>query len=93
MTAVADFCVSEEKARRLASQWPKRCGCSRVFVSGAHLQVMPWAWAAWENLPLATSPAAPSGCYRDAYATHEMRNCPCGSTLVALTELHDLGAE
>jgi hypothetical protein len=40
----------------------------------------------WKALPLGYV-------NRDAYATQEARHCRCGSTLVILTAIHDLGAE
>lgn len=91
LVPVADYCVSAEKARRLAAQWPKRCACGRSYRAPGS-QVTP-VESLWESLPLAKSPNGPSGSYRDAYATHQMRNCHCGSTLVVLTEIHDLEAE
>ena len=40
----------------------------------------------WKRLPL-------KGRQVDAYCTLELRDCPCGSTLAAIVEIHDLSEE
>jgi hypothetical protein len=69
---------------RVALQWPKECQkCHRHYMSRAE----------WRKLPLARTENARDGRYTDAFATHEMRHCPCGTTLVIFTAIHDPGAE
>lgn len=73
-----------EKAARIAAQWPKNCGCGRVydltppFVMESALE--------WNSLPL-------KGNIVDEFATIELRNCACNSTLAVITTIHDLAAE
>lgn len=71
-----------EKATLLAAQFPKRCGCGLTYLRSA-----------WATLPRASSRNGPDGTFTDAFATHEMRNCACNSTLVVLTEIHDLSEQ
>lgn len=68
---------------RLKAEWPKTCNsCLARYTP-----------ASWQALTLATNHNAPDGKYTDAFGTFEMRNCTCGTTLVVLTQVHDLGAE
>ena len=67
---------------RVNDQWPKRCGCTRTYRQ-----------AGWARLELVQSPHALDGRQTDAFATFELRNCSCGSTLAALVEIHSLAAE
>lgn len=69
---------------RLAEEWPRRCGCGKTYCHGSFLQETPWA--PWEGLDL-------RGLRTDAFATFELRNCTCGSTLMAAVEIHDLKEE
>lgn len=75
---------AQEKAKRLAAQWPKRCGCGLRYDRRAAEQAK--GVLSWQALPFGYD-------YRDEYATQEARHCSCGSTLVILTEIHDLAAE
>lgn len=84
--------VAELKAAKLAAQWPKVCGCGRIYEK----EETPWAMRLvlghfgpipkWEALPFAYP-------YTDAFAVQEARHCPCGSTLVVLLEILDLNQE
>lgn len=79
---------ADEKARRLEAQWPKECGCGRVYFRDVEQgkALSPGGGYLWSSLPFAYP-------HKDAYATQEARHCPCGSTLVILTEIHDLKEE
>lgn len=51
-------------------EWPKRCACGRVHTPDS-----------WPDLPLVTSPAAPSGEIDDGEFLLQFRLCYCGSSL------------
>lgn len=75
--------TEERKAAKIASQWPKKCGCGRVYdrrVNRADGVLL------WRDLPFAYN-------YTDAYATQEARHCACGSTIVVNIAIHDLTME
>lgn len=73
-----------ERAAKLASQYPKIHACS-----GHHFGRL-LTYSDLEDFRERTSFYAEAG---DAYCTMEHRNCDCGSTLMVLTEIFDMGAE
>jgi hypothetical protein len=75
--------MQAQKAEKLAEQWPKKCNCCATVYDPS----------SWVVLPTAVTSRAPDGRFVDSYATQEMRNCLCGSTLVSLVEIHDLSEE
>jgi hypothetical protein len=76
--------TEDRKAARVAQEFPKRCGCCpRVRADVGE----------WSHLALAANVRAPDGRFTDVFATFEMRNCDCGTTLVIVVEVHDLDAE
>lgn len=86
-SATCDICVAVEKARRIAEQWPKKCGCGREYgehpsmTGNAVEPVLYWGalQAAYEQV--------------DAYARFDARHCACGSTLMVITEILNLAEE
>lgn len=77
--------MSDAKAKtaRLVAQWPKKCGCGRVY----DVPICPEPGAEeWHSLPFHTTTT-------DEFSTMEWRHCHCGSTLTVHTEIHDLTKE
>lgn len=78
----------DAKSKKLATQWPKRCGCGRVYDRRRNFRNTPTKATptVWGELPFAYN-------YTDAFATQEARHCLCGSTIVVNVAIHDLSKE
>lgn len=70
-----------EKAAKIASQWPKPHRCRAA--ADAVIQITEDGWKALDFYNTQT----------DRFGTYELRNCVCGSTLMVITEIHDLKEE
>lgn len=78
--------IAAEKTKRLAEQWPKAHIHAGGYTDPNGERVVHLMPGDWDKLPFAYK-------HTDAYCTQEARNCPCGSTLVVMTEIHDLAEE
>lgn len=61
----------------VAAQWPKKCGCGRLYVNMAHFR----NFTQFHTF------------YKDEFGEQEWRHCDCGSTLAVVTKVLDLSKE
>lgn len=74
----------DEKAKRIAAQFPKTCTCGKVTIADL---------AAFRALPLPTKwgKPNPNNLQVTEFETFEYRNCTsCGTTMAAIVEIHKL---
>lgn len=75
-----------KEATKLSAEWPKRCGCGKIYVKNLESYIPSMNAELWSKLEFAYT-------REDEFGVFEARHCSCNSTLEVLVKIIDLDKE